>query len=130
MKNLFTFYGEACGTDSLGQYTPEDWDKNQPPFMTTGLYFDSKLEDKIGYDIVYHRYTEETWNESIALIPKGKYKCCVKANGEEIEAIAYVWDGRDKGAKYNNLRGFVVLPSDTDAIEYAEKKYAARAQCL
>jgi phosphatidate phosphatase APP1 len=130
MENLITYSYNYGNHESLDQYLEPN-----KAFITSGLYLHGELQDIIGYDIAlvqidkdlkeFNGKTDEEYFKAInnaikEQIGLGIHNILVKANGEEYQAIAYVYQDR---LHPERIKGLIVLPNDTESVEYAEEVY-------
>lgn len=89
------------------------------PYYTDGVYLHGQLQDLNGYDIVY-----------LSSVPKeeGIYPVEVEIGGQIINANLYFWFGDPN--ILNGLRGLIVDPNDTIAVQDAIRKFGDKAHYL
>lgn len=139
MKKITVYSHECNGTYDMEQYL----NSNQR-FAITGVYLHGDLQDIVGYDIVYvpinksidditdakERRTSN-YNAILGQLFTGIHNVLVKADGNQYEAKAYVYlDTNHRPEEGGKLRGLIVLPEDTESVEYAIKCYEKQKQYL
>lgn len=103
---------------------------NGEVFGVDSIYVHGELQDKCGYDTFYVTRNDEYEKFMEELPDIFDVKVCVSDTmviegiTEVVNAKAYVWEVNDR------RRGLVILPTDTKACEYAQKKFDERASVL
>ena len=120
-------------------------DEKSPRFYFSGVYLHGEIECECGYDICYPLNPEDFpgcvrdilhhFNSGDVIYPylflDGIYPCIVDGM---YKCTAFLWydkDAVERGSGSPCLqRGLIVLNTDKDAYEDAQKKYEKRAICL
>lgn len=136
-----TVYSHACNADlDMDElYLPEGM-----MWASTGVYAHGKLQDEIGYDIIYVPIPEyifdiedqdERSSKRYDFIKTQVDECfaediLVKADGKEYQAKGYIYPDRYKPTEGGRLRGLIVLADDTEAVQYATEVYTSKRHHL
>lgn len=112
--------------------------ENDPNFcLVYGVYLHGKLEEELGFDTVT---IEKSFTDPFKLVvneSSGFNGVKVDIVGREKQALLYAWKS-NMGVQlvanptFSNyhFRGLIVDPDDTDAVEYAKKRFDEKEQFL
>lgn len=112
--------------------------ENDPNFcLVYGVYLHGKLEAELGFDTVT---IEKSFTDPFKLVvneSSGFNGVKVDIVGREKQALLYAWKS-NMGVQlvanptFSNyhFRGLIVDPDDTDAVEYAKKRFDEKEQFL
>ena len=92
------------------------------PAVADGIYLHGQLEKMNQFDLVYIPKADMPQKE-------GEFGCevVVFPTKQHIPAIMFYWTVEEP---FRRNSGLIVLPDDTEAIEYAKKKYEIRSTQL
>ena len=98
--------------------------EDEYPAVADGIYLHGKLEKMNQFDLVYIPNKDMPQKE-------GEFGCevVIYPTKQHIPAIMFYWTVLI-GETYRRDRGLIVLPDDTEAIEYAKKKFKERSNQL
>ena len=106
-----------------------------PP--VNGVYFHGKIEEALGYDCVEIYRPDAEAFKLLVNDTKGVEGLKVEVYNYPGDAVLYAWqDSRgvplvaNPGFEMLWFRGLIVDPSDTEAVEYAKKQFAEKAQVM
>ena len=99
--------------------------EDEYPAVADGIYLHGKLEKMNQFDLVYIPKADMPQKE-------GEFGCEVVLypTKQHIPAIMFYWTADIGGGAYRRDRGLIVLPDDTESIEYAKKKFKERSNQL
>ena len=98
--------------------------EDEYPAVADGIYLHGQLEKMNQFDLVYIPKADMPQKE-------GEFGCevVVFPTKQHIPAIMFYWTS-NVGTGFTRDRGLIVLPEDTEAIEYAKKKFKERSNQL